>query len=283
MRSRRRQLLLGLLAHGLRHAGLLDLARGTPRRPSPRPRRAPCGSTPSACAGSTRAAGARRPACTSSRILARTCSSARRSRCSSSARVSRSVTSSVSSSSILSREAQVRRVAGRVGQRAGPGDRAQERADARVGAAQVEDLLDHRAVLALRASRTCSSWGSGSSWTVTSTRRVPDGSVLAAPGTPRATPSHGDGGAAARECACARPRRRRCRRRRTRHRCGAPAGRAPPPRSRRRWSPTCPGTGSSRRGGQESGFPWGLFPGSSASVRIDYSQPTICFYNMICR
>ena len=46
-------------------------------------------------------------------------------------------------------EAQVRAVAGRVGQRAGLGDRAQERGDALVGAALGEDLLHDRAVLAL--------------------------------------------------------------------------------------------------------------------------------------
>src|SRR6202011_5350290 len=44
-------------------------------------------------------------------------------------------------------------VAGRVGQRAGLGDRAQERRDAPVVAAQLEDLLDRRAVLALELAR----------------------------------------------------------------------------------------------------------------------------------
>ena len=46
-------------------------------------------------------------------------------------------------------EVQVGRVARRVGQRARIGDRAHERADAAVVAAQLEDLLDHGAVLAL--------------------------------------------------------------------------------------------------------------------------------------
>ena len=46
-------------------------------------------------------------------------------------------------------EADVRRVADRVGQRAGLADRAQPRADALVDAAELEDLLDHGAVLAL--------------------------------------------------------------------------------------------------------------------------------------
>ena len=48
---------------------------------------------------------------------------------------------------------QLRRVAGRVGQRAGLGDRAQERRDPAVVAAQLEDLLDDRAVLALEVAR----------------------------------------------------------------------------------------------------------------------------------
>jgi hypothetical protein len=46
-------------------------------------------------------------------------------------------------------ERDVGRVADRVGQRAGLGDRAQEGGDALVGAAELEDLLDHGAVLAL--------------------------------------------------------------------------------------------------------------------------------------
>ena len=49
----------------------------------------------------------------------------------------------------LLRAVQVGRVAGRVGQRARLGDRADEGADAAVVAAQLEDLLDHGAVLAL--------------------------------------------------------------------------------------------------------------------------------------
>ena len=44
---------------------------------------------------------------------------------------------------------EVWRIAGGIGQRARLGDRAHERADAAVVAAQLEDLLDHRAVLAL--------------------------------------------------------------------------------------------------------------------------------------
>ena len=51
------------------------------------------------------------------------------------------------------READVGRVGARVGERAGLGDRAQELADAVVGVAQVEDLLDDGAVLALELAR----------------------------------------------------------------------------------------------------------------------------------
>ena len=51
------------------------------------------------------------------------------------------------------REGDVGRVGARVGERAGLGDRAQELADAIVGAAQVEDLLHDRAVLALELAR----------------------------------------------------------------------------------------------------------------------------------
>ena len=50
-------------------------------------------------------------------------------------------------------EDDVGRVGARVGERAGLGDRAQERADALVGVAQLEDLLDDGAVLALELPR----------------------------------------------------------------------------------------------------------------------------------
>ena len=50
-------------------------------------------------------------------------------------------------------EAQVGGVAGGVGERAGLGDRAQEGADPVVGVAQLEDLLDHGAVLALERAQ----------------------------------------------------------------------------------------------------------------------------------
>ncbi len=92
------------------------------------------------------------PDWTSSRIFLRSCSSVRRSRWSSTTICRRSVTSSVSSARELVLEGDVGRVADRVGQRARVGDRAQERADALVGAAQLEDLLDDRAVLALEVA-----------------------------------------------------------------------------------------------------------------------------------
>ena len=50
-------------------------------------------------------------------------------------------------------EGQVGRVGARVGERAGLVDRAQELADPRVGVAQLEDLLDDRAVLGLELAR----------------------------------------------------------------------------------------------------------------------------------
>ena len=51
------------------------------------------------------------------------------------------------------RERDVGRVRARVGERAGVGDRAQELADAVVRVAQLEDLLDDGAVLALELAR----------------------------------------------------------------------------------------------------------------------------------
>ena len=89
------------------------------------------------------------PDWTSSRMRRRTCSSVRRSRWMRTASASRSVTSTVSRTSTFSSKRDVGRVADRVGQSAGLGDGAQERADALVGAARLEDLLDDGAVLAL--------------------------------------------------------------------------------------------------------------------------------------
>ena len=58
------------------------------------------------------------------------------------------MTSTVSSRRSLLLDRDVRAETGRVGERAGLLDRAQEGGDAAVGAAQLEDLLDHGAVLA---------------------------------------------------------------------------------------------------------------------------------------
>ena len=96
-------------------------------------------------------------------------------------------------------EGHVGRVADRVGQRAGIADRAQERADAVVGAAQLEDLLDDRAVLALEVAGAARRPARRRRARSTSTMRRPAASVWAAPATPRATPESGDGAAAAGE------------------------------------------------------------------------------------
>ena len=92
------------------------------------------------------------PDWTSSRIRLRTWSSASRSRWSVTAFSSRSRDVERLEQLDLLGLAQVGRVAGGVGERAGLGDRAQEGADAVVGLAQLEDLLDHGAVLALELS-----------------------------------------------------------------------------------------------------------------------------------
>ena len=87
------------------------------------------------------------PDSTSSRILRRTCSSARRSRCISTASSRRALTSTRLEQLELLLAREVGAEAGGVGQRARLLDGAQEGADALVGAAQLEDLLDHGAVL----------------------------------------------------------------------------------------------------------------------------------------
>ena len=89
------------------------------------------------------------PDWTSSRMRLRTCSSASRSRWSSSERAQALGDVERLEQLDLLLEGQVRGVAGGVGQRAGLGDRADEGGDAAVVAAQLEDLLDDRAVLAL--------------------------------------------------------------------------------------------------------------------------------------
>ena len=86
------------------------------------------------------------------------------------------------------REGDVGRVRARVGERTGLADRAQELADAVVGAAQVEDLLHDGAVLALELARLDGRRvlvGRSS----TSARSRPSASVWAAPMTPRWRPS----------------------------------------------------------------------------------------------
>ena len=79
----------------------------------------------------------------------RTCSSARRSRWSSTAQLEALGDVERLQHADLLLEGEVGGVADRVGQGAGLGDRAQERGDAAVVAAQLEDLLDRGAVLAL--------------------------------------------------------------------------------------------------------------------------------------
>ena len=92
------------------------------------------------------------PLWTSSRIRLRTWSSARRSRWKASDYLEPLADVERLEQLHLLLVAEVRRVAGRVGQGARVGDRAQERADAVVGLAQLEDLLDDGAVLALEAA-----------------------------------------------------------------------------------------------------------------------------------
>ena len=103
--------------------------------------------------------------------------------------VRRSTTSSVSSSSSFCANVQVGRVAGGVGQRAGIRDRADEGADAAVVAAQLEDLLDDGAVLALELARSGPAAASTSGRSSTSTRSTPSWSPWATPGTPRCSAS----------------------------------------------------------------------------------------------
>src|SRR4051794_28034010 len=111
------------------------------------------------------------PSSTSSRMRLRTWSSARRSRWSSSASSRRAPASRGPRRGALCPEleagldverleqadllleGQVGGVAGRVGERAGVADRAQPGGDAAVVAAELEDLLDGRAVLALERAQ----------------------------------------------------------------------------------------------------------------------------------
>ena len=92
------------------------------------------------------------PSSTSSRMRRRTCSSARRSRWKREGELEALGDVERLQQLDLLLEGQVGRVAGGVGQRAGLGDRAQQGGDAAVVAAQLEDLLDGRAVLALEVA-----------------------------------------------------------------------------------------------------------------------------------
>ena len=94
-------------------------------------------------------------------------------------------------------EGDLRRVAGGVGQRARLGDRADEGRDATVVAAQLEDLLDDRAVLPLELARLRRADGVSSGRSSTSTKSRPRGSVSAAPATPAVQAGQRDRTAAA--------------------------------------------------------------------------------------
>jgi hypothetical protein len=88
----------------------------------------------------------------------RTCNSARRSRWKRTASWSRSTTSTASSSSTFCSKVRSGALAGRVGQRAGVADGSDERPDAIVCAAQLEDLFDDGAVLDLELVRLDARW-----------------------------------------------------------------------------------------------------------------------------
>ena len=128
------------------------------------------------------------PERTSSRMRSRTWSSVQAARAGAArAFSSRSVTSRVSSSSTFCSKLEVRRVAARVGQRARLGDRAHEGGDAAVVAAQLEDLLDHGAVLALELA------GSPVERLVVGVRLDLDAEVAARVGAGRRRPRRGGG------------------------------------------------------------------------------------------
>ena len=119
----------------------------------------------------------------------RTCSSASRSRWRRSASSRRSTHVDRLEQLDLLLEGQVGRVAGRVGQRAGLGDRAQEARDRAVVAAQLEDLLDHGAVLALELDACGTAAGSRRAAPRPRRAGVRAGRCAAAPATPRWRPS----------------------------------------------------------------------------------------------
>ena len=148
-----RQLALGLLLHRLGHRRRPRSSSDIPRQPSPRSRRAPCGSRPSAGAGRYSRCCFCAPDSTSSRMRLRTRSSASRSCWNRSGQ--RQPLDDVERFEQLQLlvDVQIRRVAGGVGQGAGIGDRAHERADPAIVAAQLEDFLHDRAILALEIAR----------------------------------------------------------------------------------------------------------------------------------
>ena len=124
---------------------------GTRRRRSRRPRRAPSGSTPSGGGGCIRAAASarptRRPHGCDAAPAARRAAPLR----AAPARAIDGVDGLQQLDLLL--EGQVKRVAGRVREGAGLGDRADEPRDRAVVAAQLEDLLDDGAMLGLEFAR----------------------------------------------------------------------------------------------------------------------------------
>ena len=227
IRSSRVELALGLLAHVLGHAGLRRSSCGTRRRRSRRPRRAPCGSTPSACAGSTRAAASARPT-----RRRRGCAGAPAARRAARAGVARRARAArrrrrVSSSSTRCSKVEVGRVAAHVSASA-PGSVIERRNSAmRSSAPRSSRISSTTARYSRSSSRVCTGGGVSSGRSSTSTRSRPPASVSAAPSDAAMQAGQRDGAAAAGQAdALDRP-RRRCRRSRTRPRAAARAARAP--------------------------------------------------------
>ena len=139
-------------------------------------------------------------------------------------------------------EAQVGRVAGGVCERAGLADRAEEGLDPSVVAAQLEDLLDDRAVLGLELADALVG-----AIAVAALLDLDEAAGRACPSRPRPQTRGGAPRARPRSRRRAggrgRSRARRCRRRRTRPRAWARAARAP----RRRRRPSASRSSSGRR------------------------------------
>ena len=183
------------------------------------------------------------PDWTSSRMRVRTCSSASRSRWSLEGQLEPLGHVERLEQLDLLLEGQVGRVAGGVGQRARLGDRAHERGHAAVVAAQLEDLLDHGAVLALEVAGA-----------------PVDGLVV---GMRLDLHAQGAGGVGARRRRCGRGAGPRARPR-GRRRAGARARR--PRRRCRRWRTRrpCAGTSTTRSSS----------PTSMASVTVMFGKTT---------